>query len=225
MSDLDALDARERALEGLLAQWRAGILDLMRVKLADAEAHATKALTDALKATPDGRATIRRANQSPSYQAAVNRLDELLAILAGPSRASLEGRLRNAAQAFYAASYASWRRFIPDELWARPDGVPTAAELAHSRRLVVHGVDLRTELEGPFEQAGRRLLAVLAQAGARSTPEHVASDLVTTWRRQTEGGFAALLSRVLSDWQKAADTQAGRDLVHPDWHDTSPIEP
>lgn len=217
------LDRRERALEALLAKWTAPALALVRRKLADAEAHAVKALTDTLKRTPDGRATIRRAAQSPSYQAAQARLDELLDALAGPSRVSTDGLVRDAAEALYVAAWHAWKPWIPESLRAAEE--PSKAQRLAARKLVVHGYDPRAELAGHVEGAGRRLLAVLAQAGQRTTAEHVASDLVATWRRQTEAGLGQVVTRVLSDWQKAADTQAGRDLVHPDYHDTSEIEP
>lgn len=221
---MNDLDRREVALEALTRRWQDGVRPLIEDKLSAAEAHAVKALTDTLRTTPDGRPTVRKANQSPSYQAALGRLDELLWLLAGRSRASLDGRLRDAAEAFYRAAVEAWKPQIPEELWASPDAAPTLAGLKGARRLVVHGNDVYAELAPQIEQAGRRLLAVLAQAGQRSTPDHIATDLVETWRRQTQAGLTIVVNRILSDWQKATDTIAGRDLVHPDWHDASPLE-
>jgi hypothetical protein len=219
----NALDARERALEIHLAGWQHRAAALVARKLGDAEAHATKALTDTLKRHPDGRPTLRRAASSVSYQAATGRLTELLTGLAGPSRYSTVGLLRDACEDCYARAFEAWRPFIPESLWARPDGQPTAANLLSARTLVVHGYDLRAELAGPIAAASQRLLAVVAQAAARTTPEHVETDLVETWRRQSEAGLTTLVKRVLSDWQKAADTRAGRDLVHADYlDDTAP---
>ena len=216
------LETREQVLEAGLAGWTARALALVRTKLADAEAHATKALTDTLRRTPDGRPTVRRATLSPSFQAAAARLDELLDALAGPSKYSTEGLVRDAVEELYRGAFESWKPWIPGSLRAAEE--PTQAQLLAARKLVVHGNELRAELGPPIVAAGRRLLAVLTMASQRTTAERVASDLVGTWRRHAESGLAVVVRRVMSDWQKAADTRAGRDLVHPDYHDTSDLE-
>lgn len=209
-SDLATLDA---ARVKLLLAWQRKAAGLITAKMDDAEAHANKALTDTLKTKPDGRPTLRHASRSPSYKAALARLDELLEKLAGPSRASLDGLVRDAREAFWRASFDRWKPVIPAELWRSTDPQTTNAEATEARRIVLHGLDVRDELQGPIGAAQRKLLAVLTQAGSRSTPERIADDLLSTWRKQAESAIVGVTGRALSDSEVRLDVLAGRAVV------------
>lgn len=214
MAPLDPLILRWGAQEPLLLEWRGKAEELIDRKLDDAEAHGVKALTDALKTTPDGRPTVRRAAQSRSYKAAANRLDELLEALAGPAVNSLTGLIRDAREAFYISSFASWLPFIPEHLWAVPDPKPTQNALIDVRRIVLHGYELREELATPVMRAKRSLLAALGQAGLRSTPDHVAMEILAGWRLRAGGSLKQVVATVLSDSQARADVIADRNIIH-----------
>lgn len=216
------LENKDDALAARCATWQAKALAVIERKLEDAEAHAVKALTDALKQTPDGRQTVRKARRSPSFQAAHARLDELWAALAGPSVSSLDGVIRDAREDLYRAAFALWKPLIPTPLLVQADPKPTQANATAARRIVLHGYELRQELSGPILAAQRKLLAALAQAGQRSTPNRIASDLVKTWRLQSQSAIAGAVSRVLSDSEVRLNVLAGRDLIHPDHLDPEP---
>lgn len=218
------LEKKEAAQLARLKEWQAKAAALVNRKLDDAAAHAIAALTTTLKKTPEGRPTVRKAAQSRSFAAAVSRLDELWAALTGPSVASLDGLVRDAREDLYRFCFTLWRPLIPPELLASGDPKPAVTKLVAARRLVLHGTELRQELQGPFDAAKRTLLATLAQAGQRSTPEHIETDLIDTWRRQTETAVTAAVNRALSDSEVRLNQLAGRDLVHPDFRDDEPPE-
>lgn len=220
MTSLDAVERRQlKSLDG----WTREAFAVVDAKVADAQAHLGTALTDTLKRTADGRPTLRRAVKSPSAQAAVNRLDELWTALAGPSVRSLEGLLRDAREAFYRESFAAWKPEIPDWLYVSPDPEPTVANVGRVRGAVLHGYDLRHELGGPILRAKASIAPTLTMASRRSNPRHVATEILTTWGRKTRDAIRTTTRLALSDSQIMADVMAGRDLIHPDHLDDSPI--
>lgn len=210
----DPLTLRWDAQEPILLEWRGQAEGLIDRKLDDAAAHGAKALTDALKTTPDGRLTVRRAARSRSYRAAANRIDELLDDLVGPAVNSLTGLIRDAREAFYVASFASWLPIIPEHLWVVPDPQPTQNALAGVRRIVLHGYELREELATPVVRVKRSLLAALGQAGLRSTPDSVATEILDGWRDRAGGSLKKVVAVVLSDSQARADVIASRNIIH-----------
>lgn len=214
MAAIDPLAIRWDAQEPLLLEWQSKADELIGRKLDDVAGHATKALTDVLKATPDGRPTVRKAYRSRSYKAAANRLDELLDALAGPAVNSLTGMIRDAREAFYRSSFAFWLPFIPEHLWAEPEPVPTRKALTDVRRLILHGYELRDELATPFARAQRSLLAALGLAGLRSTPDHVATEIIEAWHLRTDGSLKKAVAIALSDSQARIDSSVGRDIIH-----------
>jgi hypothetical protein len=213
-SDLDK-KAVQQARQ--LLPWAARAGERIDAKFADALSHARNAVTETLKRKPDGRPTIRHASRSPSSTAALARLDELLAWLAGPSVSSLAGFVRDARATFYVDSFGAWKPFIPAELWVSPDPMPTVAGTNRARGAVLHGMDLRTELAGPIDRAKRSLRAAVAVAGRRGTTGKLSDQLLLTWRTQNQAAVTAAVHRALSDSQMDADVRAGRDLVHEDY--------
>ena len=174
-------------------------------RLADAEAHARKAVTETLRAAPDGRPTARVATRNPSFQAANARLDDLLSSLAGPRRDSLEGLLRDARADFYREAFEDWRPHL-DEDTHRTDAGPTQEGERIARGAIVHGYELHHELEGIFEQSKRSLFAVVNAAGRRGSPtgrRDAARDLFATWRTQAATSLARRCESVLADSQSA----------------------
>lgn len=213
----------EEAQARSLRPWLARALEAIEAKVDDARAHGVKAVTETLKQTPDGRATLRKAAGSRSLQAAQSRLDELWSLLCGASAASLDGLLRDARESFYIESFERWKPFIPSELWMASDPQPTQANIRLVRAMPVHGYELRHEFEVPIRRAKASLRAGVTQAGRRSTPDSISTDLINGWAETARQSLFRVAQSALSDGQKLAETLAGRDLVHPDYLDESPV--
>lgn len=206
-----------------LRPWLKEALELIDAKVADAHAHAAKAVTDTLRRTPDGRTTLRQAARSRSTLAACNRLDELWDSMCGPTSASKGGLIRDARGAFYVESFERWKPFIPEGLWASPDPGPTRAAMDVARTAPVHGYDVRTEFAVPIDRAKRSLRAAIARCGHSSTPDRVAVDIFDGWVERSRQSLFRTARSALSDGQKLVETMAGRDLVHPDYLDDEPV--
>lgn len=202
----------------------AALLGRVASKVADARAHAGKAVTDALRTEADGRPTVRRANRSPSLAAALARLDELLDELAGPRSTSLDGLLRDAREAAYRAAFARWLPRVPERLRARKGPGPAAADLARARGLPLHGRDVRDELEGAVEAAKRWLRSAVVLAGSAGRSERSGVDLLDAWERSARTGLTRAVVLAEGDAEVAMDRLAGRDLVRPEFLDDSPLE-
>jgi hypothetical protein len=207
-----------------LKPWLSRVLNQVESKVDDARAHAVKAVTDTLKQTPDGRPTLRRAGRSRSVLAAFSRLDELWDALCGPTNASLSGRIRDARAAFYAESFERWKPWIPSELWVGPDPHPTVENLKLARTYPIHGYDVRQEFSSPFQRAKISLQAAVTLAGRQSTSDHISTGIIDGWSEKTRQSLFVVAKSSLSDGQKWAETKAGRDLVHSDYLDDSPLE-
>jgi hypothetical protein len=216
VTDAD-LDAIAYALEAERARWAGLILPRVEGVLADAHAHAQKAVTDALKVTPDGRPTLRRANRSPSFQAALNRLGELRTWLAGPSEVSLEGKVRDARATFYKLAFTLHTPHIPGKVRVAADPAPTQRNINLVRGAPVHGYDVRKELEKPFVDAARQLSSAVALAGSSATSDRDAGLLLKAWHARARGAIERAVLSLLSDSAEHANTEAMGDLVHPDY--------
>ncbi len=211
------LDAKSAALELVRLRWEQRLLTRVRSKVDDAHAHAVKGLTKRLKETADGRASLRHLGQSPSYQAAVERLNELWAWLVGPTQTSLKGKVRDAREAFLKEASWLWHPLVPEEIRSRSEHFPTQAEIRMIRAAAIHGSDPRKVLEGPILTAQRSLKAALEQAGQRSTPGRVEDDMLEAWRNRTTGSLSQTVTILLNDSVEYADTEAGRAMIHPDY--------
>lgn len=216
MTDAD-LHAIAGALEAERARWAERLLALVDRALDDAHAHATRAVTETLRRTPDGRATIRRANRNPSYQAALGRLGELWTRLAGPSTASLRGQVRDAREAFYRLAFRLHTPHIPESVRVAPDPLPTARNVDLVRGAAVHGYDPRKELEKPIADAARQLSAAVALAGSRDADGPQGADQLRAWHDRSRRAIGQAVLSLLSDSVEFANTEAMADLVHPDY--------
>lgn len=209
------LDAKSDALEALRASWEAKLAVAVADKVGHAHSHAYKALTAALKATADGRTSLLRINKSPSYQAAVARLDELWADLAGPSEVATEGAVRDAREAFLGLASKLWFPLIPEDVRGRTTPKPTLAEVRAIRAAAVHGYDPRKQLQAPVLSAKTSLKAALEKAGRASTPGHVEDDLLAAWQTRAVGSLTQAVRTLLNDSVEYADREAGRALIDP----------
>ena len=209
--------AKSAALETLRARWEATLLPAVSAKVADAHAHAQKALTDALKATTDGRPSLLKLNASPSLKAAYNRLDELREWLAGPSETSQRGKVRDFREAAYRLACELWLPMIPPEYLSRNDHPPTQAEVRMIRAFPVHGYDIRRVLDGPIDTAKRELKAALERAGRRGVAEGSAADTLAAWEHRAAGSLSRAVVTLLNDSAEHANTEAGKALIHPDF--------
>jgi hypothetical protein len=216
VTDAD-LDAIALALEAERARWAGLILARVERTLADAHAHAQKAVTDSLKVTPDGRPTLRRAARSPSFQAALNRLDELRTWLAGPSDVSLQGKVRDAREAFYRLAFELHTPHIPGEVRIRADPEPTQANINLVRGAPIHGYDPRIELAKSFVDADRQLSSAVALAGSTATSDRDATRMLAAWHARARDAIEQAVLSLLSDSVEHANTEAMADLVHPDY--------
>lgn len=217
MSVPKAVFAKSARLEVLRAEWEAKLLPVVKGKVADAHAHAVKALTDALRNTDDGRASILRLNGSPSLKAAYNRIDELREWLAGPSEVSLKGQLRDYREAAYRLAAELWLPMVPPEYRSRNDHPPTKAEIRMVRAFPVHGYDLKRVLDGPTDTAKRELKAAAERAARRGTTDRNAADTLAGWESRTVGSLSRTVVTLLNDSTEHADTTAGQALIHPDF--------
>lgn len=225
LADLDRKDAAQ-ALRLKVWIGRAG--ELIDKKVSDAEAHAVKALTATLTATPEGRATARRATRHPSAKAAVARLEALWAALAGPSRSSLDGLIRDARESLYRDALRHWAALMPGE-WLRPapfdPARPGAALVNRVRGFPLHGLDLRDEIGGRMEPTIRGLKAALAAAGSRGLSGRQGPDLIHAWATRAKDSLFTAVRIALSDSAVFADRLAGRDVCRPEVLDDDPTLP
>lgn len=209
-----AIAAKGKALAAVATAAERATTTLIREKTEAALAHATKALTDTLKRTPDGRKTISKASQNPSYAASLNRLRECLSELAGQGRSSLAGSLRQTRRSLYELSYRHWADILPAEMIV---ATPSQARIKAAGGIVLHGMELYDELRAPIDRASRNLLAALTAAGKRSTPDKLATDLLTTWERQSRAAITSAAIMAIGDSMIALDVAAMEDIVRPEF--------
>lgn len=207
-------EAQERAVRGAAAF--AG--RLVRGKVADALAHAEKALTETLRSTPDGRASLVVIKRSRSYGSAVARLDELTVGLAGSSTSSVQGFIRDFRERSYVQSFAAWASIIPPEFHRDP-ARPLASERNAVRKIVLHGYELYDEIRLAVEAEANRLGAALAQAGTRGLGDATGAAVLRLWGTQAAARLISSASLAINDSAVRADTAAGYYLIHPDYRD------
>lgn len=216
MTDAE-LAAMELALETRLRPWLAKAQAVIHKAMADAKAHASLALTDALKRTPDGRPSVRRIDASPSYQAAVGHLDSLLDKLAGPKVNSLDGLIRDARAAFYRDSIRLWKPHIGPEYLISPDAQPTQEGERLMRGAIVHGYDLRREIEPAIRTTKDELFVCLNNAGRRAASDRDGKDRLALWHSQGFGRIRTKVFQALSDSDKAVHEATGLLLLAPQY--------
>lgn len=221
LADLDRMEA---ALAKRLLPWIDRASSAIIVAVEDAQAHGEKAVTDTLRGTEDGRSSARRITRSPSYLAAVRRLNDLQAALIGPSVDSLEGLIRDARAAFYADSIALWTPHIDIEFRVTPELAPTEAGERLMRGAIVHGYDLSREIGPAIQQTKDHLFVALNKLGRRNTPGEAVGPLMKLWADMSRDRLIRKVSQVLSDSDKAAHEATGWLLIKPEYRGERTLE-
>jgi hypothetical protein len=210
---MDQYEAMNAALDARLLPWIGRAANLITARVADARAHVDRAITDTLKDTPDGRPTVLKAQRSPSYQAALNRLDELRVDLIGPATNALTGLLRDARAAFYRDSVELWKRVIPPENRRVPDPQPTDRGEAIVRGAIIHGLDLYREIVPGFIRVRNNLFAAVNGAGRTGSHAKSSKAIVDRWEKDTRDHLVKRAMSSLSDSDKAIHETTGRLMV------------
>jgi hypothetical protein len=78
-------------------------------------------------------------------------------------------------------------------------------------------MDVRTEVGGVIERIKRSLKAAIVLAGRQSIQARESDRIIRAWRMKAENAIHHVVATALSDGQIAADRQAGRDMIHPDY--------
>lgn len=214
--DLAALEKRHT---DRLEPWVVRATELVAGKLADAWAHAEKAVTDTLRQTPDGRASLARIRANPSFQAALNRLDELHTAIAGPSVTSVQGLVHNAAEAFYhdARKY-HWENWPKEHADLRVEShAVTHEQAAHVRGQLWFDLPVRQAFEVDLKRLKNSLTAALGNAGSTQATSRDGYLTLHTWYAQTVQSLTRRVAGALLDANIRADFQAMLDTIHPDW--------
>lgn len=201
------LDDRRRKR---LLPWQRLAVRTVSGKLADARAHASKAVTESLKATPDGRASAAVIRRNPSYQAAEARLDELWAEIGGPSVTSIAGLVQDCTEACYRDAISLWRSEVPDDFRA-PGDPPTAAQLAYVRGLLWYHLPIRSAFAAPVARARHDLAAAVGMAGSTGRD----ATALSTWESRHRARLIRHLGLALGDADGRANDQAMRDVIDP----------
>jgi hypothetical protein len=173
------------------------------------------AITETLRNTPDGRATARKATNSPSYVAATKRLHELADALAGPSKTSLEGLIRDARADFYREAFKLWTPIIPENL-RNPKATPTQKGEDAARGAIILGRDPRLDLVGLADDSERSLFAAVNLAGRKSANDRLVKDLLDTWRDRVAQRFVNQVAMMLSDSDTSIHYVVGRLMIKPE---------
>lgn len=210
---MDPYERMNAALDARLRPWIGKAVALINGRVEDARAHADKAVTDTLKATPDGRPSALRVQRSPSYQAALNRLDELEDALVGPASNSTAGLIRDARAAFYRDSIELWKHVIPEERRAVKDPHPTAKGEAVVRGAIIHDLDLHREVRPSFQRSKDTLFAAVNGAGRTRSSDRLGTALLDGWERDAKRRLIGVAVTALSDSDKAVHETTGRVML------------
>jgi hypothetical protein len=198
-------------------------------RIDDAAAHSHKAVTLTVQVAPEGRATLRKVARARSQKAAHARLDELWVALVGPSRASLDGLIRDARESFYRDRLKFWAASpMLAEILRPPPYDPTrpaAARVAQVRGYVQFDKELRHEVGDVITDARRCLDTVVAAAGSRATTGHEGADLIDSWATRTKDALFLNVRLALDASETFADKLAGRDVVRPELLHEDPTLP
>jgi hypothetical protein len=205
-----------------LSRWIERLGRIIKLKVHDAEAHLGNAATEVLKQTPDGRSTLLKSRNGRSYVAAMTRLDELLTALCGPSMRSLDGLVRDAREEFYRLEFAEWLPHVSDDVRVK-SGKPTLKQVDYVRGLVLHGVELRHEIELPIDRSKRLAASALVLASRQGSTSQQTAGAIRLWARNAHNRISSAVATALSDSQMAVDTLASRDVVQPEYLDNTPV--
>jgi len=199
------LDQLRRAEDHDLARYTKQIQRLVADKIADAGAHASKALTDTLNATTEGRPTAAKVRRSASYQAATTRLVELLD--------SLEEIVESCRVDTYSQAYGFWFHYHAAEMRRGSDPSPPRPLVERCRTTMIYGYTVRKFLQGPLDRASTQLLPTLTVAGNRAVSTRDAKDSIRRWQETNASAIMKNAVAAVIDSQTMADRRAGRDTI------------
>lgn len=197
-----------------IVRWHAKALRVIADRLADARGHAWNALTERVAKAGDGRSTWRAARTSRGYQAATARMDELARALRGKTPLSLDGLIRDARAAFYREAFPLLEPTIPAEV-RKPKWGPTKAGEDAARGMVIHGVDLASEVDATIAAAKAQLKAAINLAGRRDELDRAAAGRLDRWEEASLRAIRAKAMATLSDSEAAAFNLAAADMIDP----------
>lgn len=190
---------------------------LIADRLADARTHAWNALTQRVVDAADGRATVRAVRSTRGYQAGIARIVEIQAALAGPSRVSLDGLIRDARAWFYRESFALLEPTIDPELRPAKWG-PTKAGESRARGLALFGTDPWDALDGSVTAAARGFSVACVSAGARNETDAASRARLEEWEGRSRRALQSQVRALLSDSEVACFNLAGREMVDPKFY-------
>jgi hypothetical protein len=193
---------------------------LIGSRVEDARSHAWLALTDRVVGAKDGRRTIQTAKSTRSMRAAESRLAELLEALAGPSLDSRGGLIRDARASFYRSAFELWAGRIPDAILDRR-AKPTKAGEREARAVLIHGRELRPDVDAVIDAARRGLAAAVALAGTRGATDGQSRDALDAWAERHTQAIRRTVRTLLSDSDVAIYWGVGRSLVRPEFREES----
>lgn len=202
------IETLRRGEDRQLARLTKQVRSIVAAKVADAGAHASKALTDALDATPEGRPTAARVRRSPSYQASLARLNELLD--------SLVFIVEECRIVTYADSYRFWWNYHVSGMRRTTTSDAPKGLMERCRTTMIHGYPMRNFLQGPIERAAAGLMPMLTVAGNRATSTQSATQAIRLWQERSASAIAQNTIIALVDSQTMADRRAGRDTIKRD---------
>jgi hypothetical protein len=194
-----------RAEDRDLARYTKQIQQAVAGKIADAGAHASKALTDTLDATAEGRPTAAKVRRSASYQAAISRLDELLD--------SLVKIVESCRVDTYAQAYGFWFDYHAHKMRRGSDSTPPRPLVERCRTTMIHGYTVRRFLQGPLDRASTQLLPTLTVAGNRAVSTRDAKDSIRRWQETNASAIMKNAVAAVIDSQTMSDRRAGRDTI------------
>lgn len=181
---------------------------LIAVRLADAQAHARRAMSSGLVEAADGRPTLTLARQSEDLKAALARLTEL--------EIALAARIRDAWEAALVDAWAYARESAhPDDL--DPDRLePMALDLQRARSTVLDGYDARGLVAGSIAVARRRLAAVVPASSSPTISEKARADVLGSWRATAERSIKAAAAQGIFTGAFRMDLIAGWMVLKPE---------
>lgn len=208
-------DHRRFAIEVGCGPWLAKAIGLIKGQIADAKAHAGLVINKSLIATPDGRPTAARANQSRSMMSAESRMAELVIALAGPSTRSLDGLIRDAWADCYKVSWMYYKSELGPEYCT--DAVhPSKAEFATVRGMILGGSDARTRVLAATDPALRRLRVNVVKSASPTVDARDRLAFLNGWERATSDAVKMAARNAIVTGAFRADILAGRAVIRPD---------
>jgi hypothetical protein len=199
------LDEQRAWEERDLARRTLALRRLVEGKLSDASAHALKVLTYTLDGTTEGRPTIAKIRQSPSYSAAVSRLREL--------ESDLAEQISDCRRETYEQAYDFWWNYHAPEQRNGQEPYIALSKKFKCVNMVLHGYSTAFFISAPIDRAVLGLLPALTVAGNRATDSRAASALIRRWEQTSTRSIVQTGLTALVDSQTLADRMAGRDSI------------